>query len=249
MGDLRIKAMILAAGKGTRLGALTQHCPKALVEVAGKPLLAHVLEKLMQFGIKDFVVNVHHHADQITEYLQQNFPFANIAISDERDALLDTGGGVQKAAPLLEGADILLVHNVDILSDLDPGKMIQHHLACKADATLAVRQRNTSRYLLFDHNLKLQGWINKSSGERIPADCNPDELQEFAFSGIQIINPALLKNMQRKGPYSLIHWYLELCKEKNIAGYLHQSDYWNDVGKPEELKAAEDYYRSLKRNP
>lgn len=249
MDNPRIKAMILAAGKGTRLGTLTRDCPKALVNVAGKPLLAHVLDKLIQYGIKDFVVNVHHHAGQITEYLHQNYTGTSIVISDERDLLLDTAGGLQKAVPLLEGADIILVHNVDILCDLDPAVMLQYHLSHRADATLAVRKRHTSRYLLFDNELRMKGWINKSSGECIPTDCNPEKLQELAFSGIQLLDAGLLETLQHEGPYSLIQWYLGLCSTKKIIGYPHPSDYWNDVGKPEELKAAEEYYRSLKRNP
>jgi len=164
-----MKAMILAAGLGTRLGHHTLHRPKALVEVNGKPLLAHVVEKLVAAGVSEIVVNVHHFARKIVDYLASHDFGVRIFTSDETDLLLDTGGGIVRARHLLDGNEPFLVHNVDILSDIDIKGLAEHHRTHNALATLAVGQRKSSRYFLFDRYMKLAGWRNTLSGEEIVA--------------------------------------------------------------------------------
>ena len=157
-----MKAMVFAAGLGTRLRPLTDHQPKALVNVGGVPMLERVILRLKGAGFDDITVNVHHFGEQIIDFLQtKRYAGVTIHISDERDLLLDTGGGILKAKPFLEGNEPFLVHNADIMTDIDLGALYRHHLAHRAEATLVVSQRNTSRYLLFDAQQRLQGWTNK----------------------------------------------------------------------------------------
>ncbi len=243
------KAMILAAGKGTRLGSLTSNTPKALVEINGKTLLEIVLQRLIHFGYSEFIINVHHYSDQIIEFLKQHQNFGQrIEISDETQQLLDTGGGLQKAAHFFDNGQPFLVHNVDIITDLNLDNLAQAHLASGAKASLAVRARETSRYFLFDADVHLKGWTNLKTAEVKPEGLFTKGLTPLAFSGIQIIEPTLLQTMQAKGAFSLTSWYLELCNTFTIQGYVHNTGYWNDVGKPEELKAAADYLMHTSTN-
>lgn len=186
-----MKAMIFAAGLGTRLRPLTDHTPKALVSVAGKPMLERVILRLKEAGFNDITVNIHHFGEQIIEFLRANNDFGiTIHLSDERDMLLDTGGGIKKARPFLDGNEPFLVHNADILSDINLAELYRHHRESNAETTLLVSQRQTSRYLLLDDANRLHGWINKSTGETKPEGFSFQERQykEMAFGGIHVIS-------------------------------------------------------------
>jgi NDP-sugar pyrophosphorylase family protein len=242
-----MRAMLFAAGLGTRLQAITGDKPKALVEISGKPLLEHAILYLKSFGIREVVVNVHHFADQIIEFLQGKNNFGiHVQISDERDCLLETGGGLKKAAPLFPGNEPVVLYNVDILSSLDLNRLLSYHLAGKALATLVVRKRVTSRYLLFDRQLQLSGWKNIRSGET--KICRPDPLndpEEFAFSGIHIIDPKLFSLITEDGRFSIIDLYLRLAQNQSIRAFLDDSEIWFDLGKPEQLAEAGKMLKKL----
>jgi Nucleoside-diphosphate-sugar pyrophosphorylase involved in lipopolysaccharide biosynthesis/translation initiation factor 2B, gamma/epsilon subunits (eIF-2Bgamma/eIF-2Bepsilon) len=232
-----MKAMIFAAGLGTRLKPFTDHHPKALAEVNGKTLLEHNIRYLQRFGIEDVIVNVHHFADQIEQLINDNSGFGSwVTISDERDVVLETGGGLKKAAPYFDGEEAFVVMNVDVLTNLDLGKMIAAHQQSDAIATLAVMQRTSSRHLLFDSDMTLCGWMNNSTGEqkisRDIADTTP-----FAFSGVQVLSPAIL-DMPFDGKFSMIDVYLHFAKTQTIKGYDHTGNVFIDVGKPASLEKA-----------
>ena len=205
-----MKAMIFAAGLGTRLRPLTDHMPKALVPVAGVPMLQHVLLRVKAAGFREVVVNIHHFGQQIIDFLQANGNFGlDLHISDERGELLDTGGGILKAQRLLNDGEPFLVHNADILSNIDLAALYRKHLDSHADATLAVSHRQTSRYLLLDQDYRLHGWLNKQTGETRPEgfDCNPALYQEYAFGGIHVVSPSLFPLMEAggwQGKFSII---------------------------------------------
>ncbi len=240
-----MKAMILAAGRGTRLKPLTDTIPKALVKVNGVPLLEHVIRKLKQAGYDEIIINLHHFGEQIIDFVEQKKNFGiRIEISDERDKLLDTGGGLQKAAAFFEGCTSFLVHNVDILSDLDLHAFREHHEQSGDLATLAVRHRQSSRFLLFDPIMRMQGWFNSKTGETRPGPIKPAEYSALAFSGIHLLRTRIFDYMKQDGAYSLTDLYISLCHEQLISGYLHQDGWWSDVGKPEELMAAHAWLRS-----
>mgnify|MGYP003044167127 FL=1 len=244
-----MKAMIFAAGLGTRLRPLTDHTPKALISVAGKPMLERVILRLKEAGFNDITVNIHHFGEQIIEFLRANNDFGiTIHLSDERDMLLDTGGGIKKARPFLDGNEPFLVHNADILSDINLAELYRHHRESNAEATLLVSQRQTSRYLLLDDANRLHGWINKSTGEVKPAgfDYRETKYRELAFGGIHIISPSLFHLMddgQWNGKFSIIPFYLSACTKVHIQGYPLQGFRWFDIGKPETLAQAEEYYK------
>lgn len=237
--------MIFAAGLGTRLRPLTDNMPKALVPVAGRPMLEHVILHLKKYGFTEVVVNIHHFGQQITDFLQANNNFGiNIYISDERDELLDTGGGIKKARPLLDGNEPFLVHNADILTDMDLAAFYQYHTKCNSEATVLVSKRNTSRYLLLDEADILKGWINKSTGEVKPQGFSYEagQYKEMAFGGVHVISPTLFRYMEGeawKGKFSIIPFYLSICHEAKIQGYPLQDFQWFDIGKPETLALAE----------
>mgnify|MGYP002498066840 FL=1 len=241
--------MIFAAGLGTRLRPLTDHTPKALVSVAGKPMLERVILRLKEAGFNDITVNIHHFGEQIIEFLRANNDFGiTIHLSDERDMLLDTGGGIKKARPFLDGNEPFLVHNADILSDINLAELYRHHRESNAEATLLVSQRQTSRYLLLDDANRLHGWINKSTGEVKPAgfDYRETKYRELAFGGIHVISPSLFRLMddgQWDGKFSIIPFYLSACTKVHIQGYPLQGFRWFDIGKPETLAQAEEYYK------
>jgi NDP-sugar pyrophosphorylase family protein len=226
-----MKAMILAAGLGTRLKPFTDEHPKALYHVEGKTLLEHALLHVSKNGIKDVLINIHHFADQIIEYLHLNNNFGlNISISDETGELLETGGGLKKASWFFTGCDAALVRNVDILSDIDLRRMTEYHIASKCLATLAVRNRETSRYFLFDETMKLCGWENLKTGERRMARPS-DTVNALAFSGIQIIDPQMFSLITEEGKFSLTDLYLRLAETQNICGYPEEGLLWRDVGR------------------
>jgi NDP-sugar pyrophosphorylase family protein len=237
-----MKAMIFAAGMGTRLKPLTDTMPKALVPVGGRPLLRIVMERLIEAGITDVVINVHHFADQIVDYVKRNDGFgSNVQFSDESAQLLDTGGGLKKAAPMLRGIRPVLVHNVDILSDVDL-RMFTSELM--GGAQLLVSDRKTKRYLLFNDALRLVGWTNIETGEvKSPySDLDPEKYQHLAFDGVHFFSPTLFPRMESwPDKFSIIDFYLSVCKEVPIYGYVQPGLHVLDVGKVDTLKQAEDF--------
>ena len=239
-----MKAMIFAAGLGTRLKPLTDTMPKALVPVAGKPMLEHVINKLKNAGFDEIIINVHHFAEQIIDFLQANNNFGiTIHISDETNKLLDTGGGIKKAAPFLN--EPCLIHNVDILSNPDLKALFDYHLKSGNDSTLLVSPRKTVRYLLFNEENRLCGWINKDSLQTKPEGFiyQPDIQKEYAFSGIHVISPNLFQEMDDKwtGKFSIMDFYLQTCKDMQIGGYAKEDLRLIDIGKPETLAQAADF--------
>lgn len=241
-----MKAIIFAAGLGTRLRPLTNDRPKALVEIGGKTMLERVITKLASAGCDDITVNIHHFGEKIIEFLESNKNFGlNIHISDERDLLLDTGGGILKARRFLDGDEPFIAHNADILTDIDLKAMYQNHIENNAMATVLVKERNTSRYLVFDDANRLQGWINKSTGETRPEQFVHDKsMHELAFGGIHVISPAIFDELEKyshnQAKFSIVPFYVDMCRKHLINGYLQHSDYtWLDVGKPDTLHQAE----------
>lgn len=237
--------MIFAAGLGTRLRPLTDTMPKALVPIDGKPLLHHLLHKLQHAGCSHVVINVHHHAQQIIEYVERHDYGMRIAISDESNMLLDTGGGLRKAGSLLEGDEPILVHNVDILSNIDFDTLLQSHHPDNL-ATVVVSQRNTSRYLLFDKEMRMRGWTNINSGDVKPQGLDTTPLQQTAFAGIHIVSPRIFEQMRNMpDKFSIIDFYLQAMSEHRIMGYIPQDFTMLDVGKIDSLAPAEEFVKSL----
>jgi NDP-sugar pyrophosphorylase family protein len=234
-----MKAMIFAAGLGTRLKPFTDNNPKALAEVNDKTLLEHNIRYLQRFGIYEVVINVHHFADKIENVLFEHTHFgSDITISDERGEVLETGGGLKKAASFFEGERDFVVMNVDVLTNLDLAKMIAAHQASDAIGTLAVMQRDSSRHFLFDEHMHLAGWANNKTGEKKIA--RPAEiLRPFAFSGIQVLSQKALQNIPFEGKFSLVDLYLHLAKTHILQGYDHTGNIFIDVGKPESIEQAE----------
>lgn len=254
--------MIFAAGLGTRLRPLTNDRPKALVEVAGKPLLQHQIEKLKGAGFDHIVVNVHHFGKQIIDFLAAHENFGiDIKISDEREQLLDTGGGIKAAMKLFDNDDPVLIHNVDIISDIDLGALYQKHLdvqtGCDDDAiaTLAINQRKTSRYLLFNDQLRMCGWTNVTTGEVKPTtlcsdpDATLEEMgyQKYAFSGIHVADRRILNDLEARSEdiFPIMDFYIELCQKKSVRGVVVTGQKWVDCGKPEHLDVAKQIICSL----
>jgi len=263
-----MKAMILAAGLGTRLRPLTNDRPKALVEVAGRTLLEITLLRLHKFGVRQVIVNVHHFPDMVIDYLKANQNFGmHIEISRE-DVLLDTGGGLKKAAPFfLENSsradEPFILHNVDVLTTIDLGQMAQFHSERQALATLAVQNRQTSRYLLFDEHLQLCGRrtiarVEASApvGTVAPAGTGDSPVQPrsgasapqaLAFSGIHVISPRLLSLLTEEGAFSIIDSYLRLATQgEKILAFRADTYYWRDLGRPENVtQAIQDFESKL----
>ena len=235
-----MEAMIFAAGLGTRLRPLTNDRPKALVEVCGKTLLQHCIEMLIGNGATRIVINVHHFAEMMKEYISNLKYNVDIQISDESQLLLDTGGGLKKAIGLFSGSEPVVIANVDILTNIDLRRMMQQHIDSKADATLAIRNRNSSRVLLFDNSNQLKGWQNTKTGESIYV-AEKDGLTPFAFSGIHIISPSLFDKFPADEVFPIIPHYLKLAENHKIIGYRHDSDYWFDAGSVEKIAEAERF--------
>ena len=241
-----MKAMIFAAGLGTRLKPLTDHMPKALVPVAGKPMLEHVIEKLKATGFDEIVINVHHFAQQIIDFLKANNNFGiKIWISDETEELLDTGGGIKKTAHFFD--EPFLVHNADILSNVDLKALYDYHLTSGNDATLLVSSRKTVRYLLFDDANRLCGWINKETLQTKPEGFvyQPEKQKEYAFGGIHIISPSLFNFMGNnwEGKFPIMDFYLQTCKKARLGAYLKEDLQLIDIGKLDTLAKAEEFIR------
>jgi NDP-sugar pyrophosphorylase family protein len=270
-----MKAMIFAAGLGTRLKPLTDTLPKALVPLAGKTLLQWQIEKLKAAGITDIVVNVHHFADKIIEYLRQNNNFGcNIIVSDERDILLETGGGLRKALPLITSSSTplpqekaetpILACNVDILSNIDIPSLLQAYNPNEI-GMVVVTPRQTQRYLLFDNTFRLRGWTNITTGELRPTSlqsaeyqANPNfttlkdtlQLSPLAFSGMQVLNPRIYRHMnelakQKGDKFSLIDLYVHIAEKEVLRSFIPENYRMMDVGKISQLSEAEAFALSL----
>jgi len=233
--------MIFAAGLGTRFKPWTDSHPKALAIINGKSLIQRNVEYLRRYGIDNVVVNVHHFADQLILAINQNKGWGSqIQISDESNQVLETGGGLKKAKPLLN-ADIIVIINADILTDLDLQAMINHHLQSKAISTLAVTNRKTSRYFLFDENGVLGGWRNTQTGEEIISRPAANYFPK-AFSGIHVISRELLEHLKKEGKFGIVDVYLELSRSHIIQSFDHSGNKFIDVGKPEAVAIAESLF-------
>jgi NDP-sugar pyrophosphorylase family protein len=235
-----MKAMIFAAGLGTRLKPLTEHIPKALVEVNGKPLLERSINYLKMYGFNDIIINIHHFPNEIKLFLSSfNDKNIKITISDESDMLLETGGGLKKAAPFfLESKAPFALVNVDILTNLDLSKMLAFHNHQNSIATLAIMKRNSSRKLLFDKNLNLKGWQNEQTNETKPPNLDSNNLESFAFSGIHIMSTKIFELFDERQKFSITETYINLCKSWKIMGFDHSGDKFIDVGKPGSVEQA-----------
>ena len=239
-----MNAFIFAAGLGTRLKPLTDTMPKALVPVAGKPLLAHVVEKLKAAGCKKIVINIHHFGDMIVDYVKSQGNFGiDIVFSDERQMLLETGGAIKHAVDLL-GEEPFLIHNVDILSNVDIEALWNEHLNAGSAATLLVSKRSSSRALLFDAEGNLTAWTNKTTGEvKTPYESvDIASLKELAFSGIHVFSPSLFKYFgEYPEKFSIIDFYLNTCKSEKIKAFTQEGLQLLDVGKLDSLEKAEAF--------
>jgi NDP-sugar pyrophosphorylase family protein len=243
-----MRAMILAAGLGTRLQPITDTRPKALVEIAGYTLLEITLRRLREFGIGEVIINVHHFADMVVDYLGKNDNFGmRIEISRE-DELLDTGGGLKKAAWffLEDGSDEpFLLHNVDVLSTIDFLRMLEFHRQHNALATLAVQKREASRYLMFDRNKQLRGRGTRCEAKE--ESSSTGDFEPLAFSGVHVVSPRFLSMMTEQGAFSIIDTYVRLAAEgQKILAFRADDCYWRDLGKPENLaQAGKDVQQGL----
>ena len=237
-----MKALIFAAGKGTRLKPFTDHHPKALALVNEVPLLERNIKYLKRFGINDFVINIHHYGDQIATFLKKNNNFnSNIELSDEKDQLLETGGGLVFARKFLDHGEDFLIMNADILTDLDLNYFVEYHQEQKDFATLAVSDRKSSRKLLFNPEMILNGWRNVESGEQRLAEFIKG-FKPLAFSGIHCVNPAIFSKIIRTGKFSIMEEYLDLMSHERIHGYEHSARII-DVGRPESITEAEKNFK------
>lgn len=238
-------AMILAAGLGTRLKELTHDKPKALVEINGKPLLQHTIEALISNGFHHIVINVHHFGQQIIDFVNSHAFDAEIRISDERDLLMDTGGGIVKASSLFQDSEVVFVHNVDIISNVNLKEISQQFIDSKDDAWLLTQNRETSRKLLFDQNHQLIGWKNKAEERYKWVNEVHDDYQEMAFSGMHIFRRDLFANFEER-PASVIDLYLELAQQKRIISHPINPGFWFDLGKAEQLQSIEKQLNKIK---
>lgn len=239
-----MKGIVFAAGIGSRLRPITDHTPKALVEINGVPMLRRAIDNLRHAGIHDIVVNIHHHPDKVTAYLKsEGLLDQGIVISDESDMLLDTGGGLLKALSIIGEDEPLVAINADILTDIPVRTLISHHLRHNSDVSLAVMTRLASRMLLFDADMRMHGWHNTHTGETKPTGIDTALLQPFGFCGIHILSPEtfpLLRQYAVTSPkFSLTPFYIDNTDNLNIHGVEFSNQYmWHDIGTPERLEAA-----------
>lgn len=247
-----MKAMIFAAGLGTRLRPLTNDRPKALVEVGGIAMLERVINRLKSYGVDELVINIHHFGEKIIDFVNENNNFdITIHISDERDLLLDTGGGILKARKWLDGEEPFIIHNADILTDFDLNEMMRQHINTQADATLLVADRNTSRYFCINELNLLKGWTNIATGEVRPTGYTTDATDRLrAFGGVHIVSPSIfnaLSNYSTEPKFSITPFYIDKCNELKIMGYTPTEKYqWHDIGKIESIKIAEQSFCNKK---
>ena len=237
--------MIFAAGLGTRLRPLTNDRPKALVEVKGTPLLEITIKRLIHFGVTDIIINVHHFADKITEFLQIHNNFGiRIITSHEIEKPLETGGGLKQAAWFFDDGKPFIICNADILSNIDWKQMYETHCASDALATYAIQKRDTSRYMLHDTEGVMCGWMNSKTKE-IRMERFAKNLGMYSFSCFHIVNTTIFKTTPKEDFFTIIEWYLRICKKHKIMGFRHDNDIWCDIGKPETLAEAEQIVGEL----
>jgi N-acetyl-alpha-D-muramate 1-phosphate uridylyltransferase len=231
-----MKAMILAAGKGTRLMPLTEHVPKALLPVRDVPLLQHCIQYLKFFGVNEIIINVHHLAEQITDFLSAKHNFGiHIEISHERDELLDTGGGLMKARWFFDDGKPFFLAAADVITNLDLMRLYQYHQEHKPLATLAVKQRPSTREFIFDDHCNLCGWINHTTGE-IRWSRKTENYHPAAFSAVHVIDPALFDLVTERGVFSITDMYLRLADKHTIKGFKHNESLWFECGRVENLQ-------------
>ncbi|MCH5319689.1 MAG: nucleotidyltransferase family protein [Paramuribaculum sp.] len=238
-----MKGMIFAAGLGSRLRPLTDTLPKLLIEVDGMPLIEHVICKMKAVGITSIVINVFHLGNQIIDFICDKKSFGiNIHISDEKDRLLDTGGGIANNLDLLDGSDPVVIYNGDIFSNFPLEEMIDQHKRSLNDVTLLTSDRKTSRKLVFDKNDRMRGWI-QNSGEKIrPEDLDIRDKKAYAFGGVHVMNTSVFNTLKeysklRGGVFSITDFYIEYCNQVHIGRYNQENEfYWYDIGKPDVLK-------------
>ncbi len=245
-----MKGMIFAAGIGSRLKPWTDEHPKALVEVGGMPMLQRVIARMTDVGINDIIINVHHYGEQIIDFVRNLDTDANISISDERGLLLDTGGGLRKALPMIGDVPVL-IHNADILTDIDLVEFINQHSQSGADASLLVEHRGSARQLVFTANHALKGWYNRETGATRPDtfEIMPD-YNMYSFNGVHIVGPSLFSDLRNfkpdEMPFSIIDFYLAEAASHKIIGYdMPRSAHWFDVGKPATLNDAREWISSI----
>jgi NDP-sugar pyrophosphorylase family protein len=234
-----MKAMILAAGTGTRMLPLTLNKPKALIPVGGTPMIEWIIRRLIRFGYDEITINIHHFGEQIISFVENKKSFGiRIRFSDERDGLLDTGGGLKKASYGF-GKSHVLVHTTDILTNMDLLSFFKFHEKNGALATLAVKDRPTSRSLLINDEQELCGWKNNLTGEIRISREKIETLHPVAFSAVHVISPRLFELMSETGSFSIIDVYLRLAKTERLLTWRHDQDLWMDLGTPEHLALAE----------
>lgn len=237
-----MKAMIFAAGKGTRLRPFTDHHPKAMMEVNGIPLIERNIHYLQSFGINDFVINLHHFGEQIVDFLKEKNHFgAQIEFSQEKDQLLETGGGLIFAKKLLDQEEDFLIMNADILTDMNITDFVNFHREQNSLVTLAVSNRKSSRKLLFDNEMILKGWMNMDTGEERLAGFN-NNYKKLAFSGIHCVDSQFFNHITRTGKFSIMEEYLDLMMTEEIYGFEHSAKLV-DVGRPKSVLEAEQHFK------
>lgn len=237
-----MKAMIFAAGKGTRLRPFTDHHPKAMMEVNGIPLIERNIHYLQSFGINDFVINLHHFGEQIVDFLKEKNHFgAQIEFSHEKDQLLETGGGLIFAKKLLDQEEDFLIMNADILTDMNITDFVNFHREQNSLVTLAVSDRKSSRKLLFDNEMILKGWMNMDTGEERLAGFN-NNYKKLAFSGIHCVDSQFFNHITRTGKFSIMEEYLDLMMTEEIYGFEHSAKLV-DVGRPKSVLEAEQHFK------
>ena len=238
-----MRAIIFAAGLGTRIQSVTNGLPKALLVFEGKTLLERAIIYLQENGITEVIVNVHHQAVLIKSFITKRKWAISVQISDETEKLLDTGGALLKAQDFLSKEENFVVYNVDIITNLNLQEIIKYHQKEKAVATLAVRDRETSRYLLWDNDNNMVGWENIQTKERILHKNTP--FVQAAFSGVHVVSSQIFNYIHKKGTFSITPLYIDLAKQHKIKAYFHDDTYWFDVGKPETLKEAQDFFKNI----
>jgi N-acetyl-alpha-D-muramate 1-phosphate uridylyltransferase len=237
-----MKAMIFAAGLGSRLAKITENIPKALVDINGKTALHLAVEKCSAYGFTDIIINVHHFADLVEDHVKQlNRIGFKISVSDEREMLLETGGGLYKARKFFD-QNSFLIYNVDIVSNLDLSAIYRFHIEKKGLATLVVKNRPGKRFFLVDSSGLLKGWRNNATGEEILSASESEGLSEIAFSGIHIVKPEIFKYMG-EGIYTMTDLYLRLAQEHNIYTFRDDKSFWGDIGTPESLENLRKYFK------
>ncbi len=239
-----MKAMIYTGGLESRMQPGSSDEPRALVEINGEPLLGMLIRRLADKGFDDIIVNVHHFAGRIHEFLRnRDFGNVSVKISEETSLVLDSGGGLKKVAGFFDNNRPFLVYNLEVLSDVDLDLLYQRHTSSGALATLVVRERGSTRFMLFDDDMRLCGWQNLETGETSVYRGSPRNMRKLAFSRIQVISPLLLSLINERGAFSLVDIYLRLAKDHTITGYADNESIWMDLARKEGIIEAEKLFR------